>query len=245
MSKSAPVAKKRRFWHAIQAPLYGLFAAAIVVAIFQGPYLWAQAKLFFDEPVKVEQGVVTDQSAAPVSTGQPQVVYDPARSHDPRIIISSIGVDAPVVFGVTSVAEQDVQTAMQSGVLHYGTTALPGQAGNGVYVGHSSGALWRPGNFKWVFTHLEKLQVGDVISVEYEGVKYSYRVFETWITAPTDLSVLEPTEVPVITLITCTPVGTSTNRFIVRGLQISPSPAAVRDADAATTPATPAALPGL
>lgn len=244
MSSIPSSTKLRRLWSTIKAPVYGIAAALLVVAIFQGPYLWAQAKQVFEEPQRIDQGVVTDQSQPPVVTAEPQVVYDPARSQDPRIIISSIGVDAPVVFDMTSIAENDVQLAMQSGVLHYGTTALPGQAGNGVYIGHSSGALWRPGNYKWVFTHLEKTKVGDIISVEHRGIKYSYRIYETWVTAPTDLSVLAPTDEPIITLITCTPVGTSTNRFIVRGLQISPAPAAAQTSSQQAQQG-PAALPGL
>lgn len=226
-------------------PLYGVVAALLVVAIFQAPYLLAQAHRLWYQPPAVDQGVVTDQSGVTRTSDPAQPVFDVARSQDPRILISSIGVDAPVVFGMQSVAEGDVQLALQSGVLHYGATAMPGQMGNSVYLGHSSGAAWRPGDYKWVFTQLEKIKIGDIVSVEYQGIKYSYRVYETWVTAPTDLSVLQPTDVPVVTLITCTPVGTANNRFIVRGLQISPAPSAAVAPDASTSAPQPSVLPGI
>ena len=47
----------------------------------------------------------------------------------------------------------------------------------------------------------------------------------TKVVAPNDVSALVyPTTKPVLTLLTCTPVGTATNRLLVMADQVSPDP---------------------
>ena len=85
--------------------------------------------------------------------------------------------------------------------------------------------------------------VGDTFSVNYQSKKYIYQVTETKVVEPTDVSVLAPTAEPSMTIITCTPPGTSWKRLIVVAKQISPDPKA---AVAASTKAnaSSSALPG-
>jgi sortase A len=48
---------------------------------------------------------------------------------------------------------------------------------------------------------------------------YRYRISKTWIVEPDDVYVLDPTETPALTLVTCYPfefVGHAPRRFIVR-----------------------------
>jgi sortase A len=60
--------------------------------------------------------------------------------------------------------------------------------------------------------------------VDFKGKRYIYRVTTTKVVTPNDVSVLGQTKTPTLTLITCTPVGTSKNRFIVQARQVSPDP---------------------
>lgn len=143
---------------------------------------------------------------------------------DPKIIIPSIGIDAPVVYGMTSIAEPEVQRALQDGVLHYADSPKPGQPGNSVYVGHSSNAPWAPGNYKFVFAPLEHLQLNEIFHLNYEGIQYTYRISSIDVVMPDDISVLSGTDRPTVTLITCTPVGTNLKRLIIKAEQISPAP---------------------
>jgi sortase A len=138
--------------------------------------------------------------------------------------IPKINVDAPVVTDMRSYDPGAVQSALQRGVVQYGVTANPGQKGNVVMAGHSSGQLWAPGEYKFVFTMLDKLVRDDRIIVDYKGTRYIYRVDSTRVVPPTDLTVLQQTEEPQLTLITCTPVGTNKNRLIVTARQVSPAP---------------------
>jgi sortase A len=161
---------------------------------------------------------------------------------EPVLNIPKINVSAPIVFVPTN-QEAAVQKGLEGGVVHYANTPMPGQTGNSVIVGHSSNDWWEPGNYKFVFVLLDKLVVGDTFSVNYQSKKYVYQVTESKVVEPTDVSVLAPTAEPSMTIITCTPPGTSWKRLVVVAKQISPDPHA---AAAATTSASgnSSALPG-
>lgn len=150
-------------------------------------------------------------------------------SKDPKIIIHNIEVEAPVVYGLQTVEEKEFQYALRSGVVHYPNTALPGESGNVVLFGHSSGPLWAPGSYKFVFTNLEKLEADNKIFIEYEGIRYTYTVSDKKVVPPTDMSVLNPTAKNTLTLITCTPVGSNKDRLIITAEQTSPVPAAAEE----------------
>ena len=143
---------------------------------------------------------------------------------EPKIIIPKINVDIPVVYG-TPVSEKDIQTSLENGVVHMSNTPKPGELGNSVIVGHSSNNIFNSGKYKFAFVLLRKLEVGDVFYINREGTRYGYRVYETKVVPPEDVSVLGPNErTSTATLITCDPPGTSINRLIVVGEQISPNP---------------------
>ena len=122
--------------------------------------------------------------------------------------------------------EKDIQNALNDGVVHYPTTALPGQKGNVVIVGHSSNNLFNPGKYKYAFVMLNKLQAGDTFMLNYSGQRYVYKVYQTQIVKPSDTWVLDPQpgKDSIATLITCDPPGTNINRMVVFGEQILPTP---------------------
>ncbi len=191
-------------------PLVGLLVAISIFGFFNSQLLSARIAYWLNErnhPVQPESIPVT----SPVDINAP-----------PAITISKIGVHAPVIFSQKTVDQTAFLQALHSGVVHYPDTALPGQTGNVVIFGHSSGQWWAPGNYKFVFTLLDKLQSQDLIFLDYQGTRYIYRVYDSFVVKPTDLSVLNQGSKNILTLITCTPVGTSTNRLIVRAQQVVP-----------------------
>lgn len=134
----------------------------------------------------------------------------------PTIIsIPSIHIKAPVVTNQVSHTEANVQLALRKGVLLYGDTAKPGHPGNSVIFGHSSGRSWAPGDYKFIFTLLDKVKTNDKVVLRYQGQAYLYTVRSRKIVSPYDLSILRQTSNSTLTLVTCTPVGTSTNRLVV------------------------------
>jgi len=71
------------------------------------------------------------------------------------------------------------------------------------------------------FAPLERVAVGDVLQLRTSRGDHAYKVTEIRIVDPLDVSVLDPSEEPVLTLITCYPfryVGAAPDRFIVRAV---------------------------
>ncbi|MDD5693142.1 MAG: sortase [Patescibacteria group bacterium] len=137
------------------------------------------------------------------------------------LVIPKIGVNAPIVF-VQSVDEKTVQDGLQNGVVHYAYTAKPGEEGNSFITGHSSNYWWNKGAFNYIFANLGRMAVGDQAKIYYNGNKYLYQVTEVKVVPPTDVSVLKQTATPTLTLMTCTPPGTSWQRLIIKLDQVSP-----------------------
>lgn len=145
-------------------------------------------------------------------------------SSDPRLIIPKLNIDVPINFDV---ALADVMAAMNHGVAHYriaGASAYPGEIGNFIITGHSAGDVYSSNPYKYIFSGLERLEEGDLIYVNYNSVRYTYKVTQKQVIEPTNVAALVlQTEKPLITLVTCTPLGTSRYRLLVTGEQISPS----------------------
>ena len=160
----------------------------------------------------------------------------------PTLMIPKLNVEVPVTFG----AKSDVKSmaaAMMNGVAHFsipGASAVPGEIGNFAVSGHSAGNVYETTQYKFIFSGLTRLTNGDLIYMDYNGTRYSYRVTGTNTVDPSDSAALrrianDNPGKPMITLITCTPLGTSKYRLLVYGEQIHPS---VDDDTASQAPAT-------
>ncbi|MBN1494887.1 class E sortase [Candidatus Peregrinibacteria bacterium] len=142
---------------------------------------------------------------------------------DSRVVIPRISKNVPVVT-VSSEAlinkewdklEQQIQVALQDGVVHYPGTAFPDENGNVVITGHSSYFVWDPGRFKDVFALLHQVQMGDRVYLFYKQKRYVYEVYDIKVVLPTQVDVLTQQGEDKLTLITCTPVGTNLKRLVV------------------------------
>lgn len=145
-------------------------------------------------------------------------------SPEPRLIIPKLNIDVPINFGGSL---DQIMDAMINGVAHYriaGASAYPGEVGNFVITGHSAGDIYSSHPYKYIFSGLERLEDGDLIYVNYNSVRYTYRVVKKEVIEPSNVAALVyDTNKPLITLVTCTPLGTSRYRLLVIGEQISPS----------------------
>jgi sortase A len=128
--------------------------------------------------------------------------------------------DVPVVRGLIGrleiprldvsviVMEGDDNRTLARAVGHLPDTALPWELGNAVLAGHRD-TFFRP---------LKNVREGDEIRMTTTRGTFDYRVFRTEIVEPDDLSVLAPTPVRSLTLVTCYPftyVGSAPQRFII------------------------------
>ncbi len=210
--------------HHLQSLLFGLGLASMVVVL-----------LLF--------GFFNERFIAPFVSPSRQVSATPivgtstAVGPEAKIIIPKINLEIPVVYGLNTVDEKAIQNGLESGVVHYSSSPIPGQNGNVVIVGHSSNNVLNKGKFKFAFVLLKRLEIGDTFSINKDGTRYTYQVFKKDIVKPTDVAVLGPSIKPnTATLITCDPPGTSLNRLVVVAEQISPDPAANKQAGTANTP---------
>lgn len=126
-----------------------------------------------------------------------------------RIIIDKIDLNLILLEGVDN-------SSLGMGAGHMPDTALPGQPGNCAIAGH------RNYTFGSMFNRLDEVAVGDEIILELMGKSFTYKVTETEIIDPADLSVIAQDEtVKEVTLITCHPVYSSAYRLIIKGKLIS------------------------
>ncbi|MCJ7550249.1 MAG: class D sortase [Anaerolineae bacterium] len=121
--------------------------------------------------------------------------------HAQRIIVPAIGVDAPVVEG-------DDWESLKKGAGHYIGSANPGERGNAVISAHND-------IYGEIFRGLPELSVGDEITLQTLTTSYTYVVEQTRIVAPTEISVMDSTSTPVLTLISCYPYRVDTHRIVV------------------------------
>lgn len=194
---------------------------------------------------------------SPGSINPANIIVDPTIdipvSKDPKLIIPKINVDVPVVYNTTPDQPSQLK-AMEGGVAWFGipgANSRPGQIGNTVLSGHSSNDLFDPGGYKFIFARLDQLVPGDVFYLNYMGTRYTYSITGKEVVRPTDVKALiYDTDKPVVTLITCVPVGTSRDRLLVTAEQVSPNPdeaeaAPERPSNSTKSPAMPGNSPTL
>lgn len=200
----------------IQSLLFGVGIGLIVLIIF----LFG----FFNEVIITPFIQPSSKSVStPIIIGNTDFIA----SDQDQVIIPKINVQIPVDYSLTTTDESAVENNLQNGVVHYPSTVLPGQIGNAAFFGHSSNNIFNPGKYKFAFVLLHKLNKGDTFYLSYNKTMYIYKVIFTEIVSPSEVSVLGPVagQTATATLITCDPPGTSINRLVVVGQQISPNPA--------------------
>lgn len=192
----------------IVAPFLGIFMMLIVFGLLNSEYIMAQYMQRYSQPT--------------TAYAESSTVKVPSNASE--FIIPSLNLKAPII-SEPSFEDSVVQKRLQDGVVRYGNLADFGNYGNVVLLGHSSGAIWNPGNYKYIFTFLDKVKNNDKIIVDYHGQRYIYKVTSKEVILPTNIEVLRQyNDKKTISLITCTPVGTNEKRLVVRAEQISPNP---------------------
>ena len=148
----------------------------------------------------------------------------------PTLMIPKLNVEVPIVFG-SKTDVKSMNVAMSNGVANFkitGASAAPGEIGNFVVSGHSAGNIYQQSDYKFIFSGLTRMKTGDLIYTDYGRQRYTYRVVGSTVVDPSDVAALRKIATdhpgkPMITLITCTPLGTSRYRLLVYGEQIHPS----------------------
>ncbi len=159
---------------------------------------------------------------APAPTAIAVSADAPAAGPPTRIQATSIGLDVPVIeMGYRIVEVSGIRGTLWDVPVNaagwHSNTSLPGHAGNMVISGHSSGG-------GEVFRWLEKLSLGDFITVYVGESAYQYQVAQREIVREQGASIeerrangqwIKPGGDERLTLITCYPYPTSANRLII------------------------------
>lgn len=155
-----------------------------------------------------EEGAEPEETASRSTGTEPA---EPAPAAPPsyplgRLEIPRLGLSVVVAEGTTP-------RVLNRAVGHLRGTPLPGTYGNSALAGHRD-RHFRP---------LEGVRPGDEIVYTSPTGSTRYRVEWTEVVRPEAVQVLDPTDYPVLTLITCHPfdyVGAAPNRFVVRARQV-------------------------
>jgi sortase A len=177
----------------------------------------------------------SDTVAAPTTA---PVVGDPAEGQPVGFLsIPRIGMNSDVI--VEGVGDSD----LRQGPGHYPGTPLPGQPGNAAIAGHRT-------TYAAPAYNLNELQIGDPVVVKTIQGTFYYAVTQTEIVAPTDSSVLDNSLTSELTLTTCNPRYSSSQRLVVvAGLRHSELTSTVKRTSTASRTGTahrpPASKPDL
>ncbi|MCA9934010.1 MAG: class D sortase, partial [Anaerolineales bacterium] len=152
-------------------------------------------------PEPGEAGDIPAHLLPAINAYVPPPIPTPGPEQARRIQIPAIGVDKPIVQG-------DDWEQLKKGVGQHIGSAQPGQDGNLILSAHND-------IFGEIFRYLDKLKPGDEIIISTEINTYTYVVRDIQRVKPTDVYVMDATDYPSSTLISCYPYQVNTHRIVV------------------------------
>jgi sortase A len=176
------------------------------------PITWRDSPFFTKNPAESEaapqsQPLDTPEHLKrwlqPVSPAQAIEIPKPVAKAATRIVIPSIGVDAPVGEGTD-------WESLKYKVGHHPGTANPGQRGNMVLAAHDD-------VYGEIFRYLPDVPVGEIITIYAGEEAFRYKITERRIITPDQAEVMLPTTGPTTTLISCYPYLIDIYRIILFG----------------------------
>ncbi len=157
-------------------------------------------------------------SAPPLNATTPvkaQKTY-PYSDKENSIEIPSLNLVTPLVIGEST----DIPTLeknLDQGAVYYPGSVLPGQVGQILVLGHSAPPGWPHIKHDWVFSDLDKLEVGSSIVLYFNNHQYTYRIIKKDI-VPRGQEVGSETlngKNNILTLVSCWPPGKDYKRIAV------------------------------
>lgn len=159
----------------------------------------------FNTIYESDQGASENQQTEETQEEEKDHTYDYISMVNPIAILEIPKINLKVV-----VAEGTEDNIIKYAVGHFEETAMPGDTGNFALAGHRN---FDTGEF---FLKLDRLANGDEMKVTtLDGTVYTYSVTNSFVVQPQDTYILEESEEPIITLVTCTYDGSE--RLIVQG----------------------------
>lgn len=181
---------------------------------FEGAWYQASEGKQFENPGQFDT-TAREALTLKLNGALPSLENLPVREGSPlsRIEIPRLGVSVVVLEGIEP-------RDLRLGAGHIPGTALPGETGNIAIAGHRD----------TFFRKLGQIRGQDRITLTTLQGSFAYSVESTQIVNPDAVEVLQPSDQPILTLITCYPfsyIGSAPQRFIVKARQ-EPSPELLR-----------------
>jgi sortase A len=201
-----------------------VLVAGILILLFIPYLLWGTGLI-----TARNQSVLTAQfkQAQQKSHSHPaKTIHAPAHSTTPAApqvapnipdppIGSPVGtIQIPKINLAMTVVEGTDEAQLAMGPGHYPTTPLPGEAGNAAIAGHRT-------TYLHPFYSLDALAPGDLIFITTLQGTFLYRVIDSQVVLPTDVAVVDPTPTPQLTLTTCNPRYSASQRLVVHALLVA------------------------
>jgi sortase A len=187
-----------------------LTGTGVLILLFVAYQLWGTGvytaqqqdtlKADFEARAAIPEGTTTT-TAPPNAPPTPAPPPPPSGEAVAIIRIPAIGVDKAVVEGVSL-------KDLRKGPGHYPGTPLPGEEGNAAIAGHRT-------TYGAPFNRLDELDAGDEILVTTLRGSYTYKVESKTVVRPDQVEVLDPTPTPRLTLTTCHPKYSASQRLVI------------------------------
>src|SRR3990167_3894378 len=182
-------------------PISPILHYSLTTAQADEPSRQAEAQSLVDYERSLDEMINGDAAWLPVADLKADDV-----DFTPRLTIKKIGVDTEIVEG------NNAHAALEQGVWRMPVGSTPDRGGNTVLTAHRYKFL--PPSDK-TFYLLDKLEKGDEVVIQWQGKQFTYRGTETKVGRPKAGEILPNTDVPQLTLFTCTPLFSSKNRLVV------------------------------
>jgi len=136
--------------------------------------------------------------------------------YENEIFIPAIGVRVPLLEPVYD-SQEIIYATLNGGAVIYPDSADFGQYGNSVILGHSFNFPWLGNEYTQIFSHLDKLENGDLIRIVSNGEIFKYVITGSQTVSVKEANhiVAQSTGTNTLHLLSCWPVGSSLYRIVV------------------------------
>lgn len=183
----------------------------------KGKYLWTILPVFAMlvggyvlvntfSPAIDAMGVPADTTAKKLQAEKPTL-------SDNRIYVPKVNIDVEIVD-----IDGDETAALERGAVNRSpSSGNPADGGNYVIAAHrfQLGLLPSQTRKKSPFYHIDQLEPGDSIYVDYDGVRYAYEITERKMVGPTEVEIEQRTDGDRLTMYSCELAGPSAGREVV------------------------------
>jgi len=162
---------------------------------------------------------IKKDAMANISQTQETDVLSPSSKKENILEISKIDISVPLIF-LDNADSYEIEKALDSGTVHFFDSALPGEQGQTIVLGHSAPLGWPKIRHDWVFTEISSLERGDKISVYFENKELNYFVINKYfLERGEDVPDPLPESGSSLILISCWPPGKDIRRIAVEAVK--------------------------